>query len=209
MRNILSNEGSGHDWWHIHRVWKLAIRLANKEGAKVNLNVVQLAALLHDIADWKTHDGNDLIGPKKATKWLLKIGADQNTICRVAEIISTLSFRGTKEIKKMNTIEGMLVQDADRLDAMGAIGIARGFVFAGHKNLPIYDPRLKSKLNMSPEEYKNLNRRSYTQINHFYEKLLLLKGLMNTKSAKIIAESRHKFMLEYLDRFYKEWDGEL
>lgn len=201
-RKILEGESSGHDWWHTYRVWRTAIYIGKKE--KVNLFVVQLAALLHDISDWKFNKGDDDVGPKLAREWLEKMRVEENTISHVCKIIKEMSFKGAGVKTKMRTKEGMVVQDADRLDAIGAIGIARTFAYHGHEGREIYNPNIKPELHDSFEKYKNSKG---STINHFYEKLLLLKNLMNTKTAKGIAEKRHKFMEQFLDRFLKEWEG--
>jgi len=206
IKNKLTGEGSGHDWWHVYRVWKNAIHIGKHEN--VDLFVVELAALLHDIADWKFHDGDDDIGPQLSRKWLEKLAVDEAVISHVCQIIKDASFKGSGVEAKMKSTEGMVFQDADRLDAIGAIGIARGFMFAGSKNLPMYDPDVKPIDIDDNKVYKNIKRPSYTQINHFYEKLLLLKELMNTTTAKKIAEKRHKIMEEYLKNFFQEWEGE-
>ena len=203
VRKRLGKEVTGHDWWHAYRVWKMALRIAKEEG-DADLFVVQLAALLHDIADWKFCQGDTTLGPKIAEKWLKKLGVKEEIISHVCEIIREISFKGAEVKSEMKTKEGMIVQDADRLDAMGAIGIARCFATGAKLNREIYNPQIKPKLHKTFEEYKNSES---TSINHFYEKLLLLKDLMNTKTAKKIAEKRHKFMEQFLDRFFKEWDG--
>lgn len=202
VKDKLSGEGSGHDWWHIYRVWQNAKHIGQYEQA--DMFVVELAALLHDIADWKFNDGDDSVGPKLAREWLTKLQVEENIIAHVCQIIKDLSFKGAGVKSKIHTIEGMVVQDADRLDALGAIGIARAFAYGGHKNREMYNPNVKAEQHNSFEEYKNSHG---TTINHFYEKLLLLKNLMNTTTAKKIAESRHAFMEEYLERFYDEWAG--
>lgn len=202
IKNKLSGEGSGHDWWHIYCVWKNAIHIGKDEN--VNLFVVQLAALLHDISDWKFNDGDDDVGPRLAREWLEKMQVEENIISHVCEIIKEMSFKGAGVKTFMRTKEGMVVQDADRLDAIGAIGIARTFAYGGHKGREIYNPNVKPELHDSFEKYKS---GTGPTINHFYEKLLLLKDLMNTKTAKKIAEERHRFMEQFLDRFYKEWEG--
>jgi len=202
IKNKLSGEGSGHDWWHVYRVWKNVIHIGKHEN--VNLFVVQLVALLHDISDWKFNDGDDDVGPKLAREWLEKVQVEEDIISHVCEIIKEMSFKGVGVKTPMRTKEGMVVQDADRLDAIGAIGIARTFAYGGHKNREIYNPNIKPDLHDSFEKYKS---GTCPTINHFYEKLLLLKDLMNTETAKKIAEERHKFMEQFLDRFYKEWDG--
>ena len=202
VKSKLDGESSGHDWWHTYRVWKTAVNIGKKEDA--DLFVVQLAALLHDIADWKFHSGDDSIGPKLAREWLEKLDVDENIISHVCEIIKGVSFKGAGVKSKIKTKEGMVVQDADRLDALGSIGIARAFAYGGHKGREIYNPNIKPEKHESFEQYKN---NKGTTINHFYEKLLLLKDLMNTETARKIAEERHKFMEEYLDKFFKEWEG--
>ena len=202
IKSKLDGESSGHDWWHTYRVWKTAVNIGKKEDA--DLFVVQLAALLHDIADWKFHSGDDSIGPKLAREWLEKLDVDENIISHVCEIIKGVSFKGAGVKSKIKTKEGMVVQDADRLDALGSIGIARAFAYGGHKGREIYNPNIKPEKHESFEQYKN---NKGTTINHFYEKLLLLKDLMNTPSARKIAEERHRFMEEYLDKFFKEWEG--
>ena len=204
VKRTLKDVGAGHDWWHVYRVWKIAKHIGKKESA--NMFVVELSALLHDIADWKFHKGDDTIGPKIARKILSKHKVSENVVDYVCDIIATIAFKGAGVKTKMKTIEGKIVQDADRLDAIGAIGIGRAFAYGGHKNRPMYDPNKKPVLHRSKEEY--FKSESPT-INHFYEKLLLLKDRMNTKTAKEIAQKRHKFMKVYLDRFFKEWEGKL
>lgn len=200
----LSGEGSGHDWWHIVRVWNMAKRLALNESA--DLFVVELAALLHDIADWKFHDGDDTVGPKVARQILEQHAVSSEVAEHVCEIIATLSFKGAAVKTEMRTLEGKIVQDADRLDAIGAVGIARVFAYGGHKGQPLHDPQLAPTLHQSKEAYF---KSTGTSVNHFYEKLLLLKERMNTKTAKEIAEGRHIVMESYLKRFFQEWDGEV
>ncbi|MEE9259223.1 MAG: HD domain-containing protein [Nitrospinaceae bacterium] len=204
VESVLSGDGSGHDWWHVYRVWRLAVKLAEAEGA--DQEVVELAALLHDIADWKFHDGDVNKGPEEARRWLTQIGARPEVVSHVCDIIATVSFKGAGVPTPMKTLEGKVVQDADRLDAIGAVGIARTFAYGGHKNRLMYHPDQKPVLHGSFEEYKN--NRGHT-INHFYEKLLLLKERMNTASGKKLAEDRHRFMEVFLGRFYKEWEGTL
>jgi len=202
MKSELTGEGSGHDWWHVYRVWKNAVQIAKHE--EVDLYVVELAALLHDIADWKFNDGNEDIGPQLAREWLESLNVEETKISKVCEIIQDISFKGSGVITKMTTIEGMIVQDADRLDAMGAIGIGRAFAYGGSKGREMYNPELKPEKHDSFEQYKKSQGSS---INHFYEKLLLLKELMNTNTAKKIAEKRHTVMLDFLDEFFHEWEG--
>jgi uncharacterized protein len=203
VQSVLLGESSGHDWWHIYRVWKMATRIA-KDEHEIDIFVIELAALLHDIADHKFHDGDLTVGPKKAREWLLSIGVDSGVAEHVATIISEISFKGAKVATPMSTKEGSIVQDADRLDAIGAIGIARTFAYGGHKGQEMYDPAVKSHMHDSFESYTNNNNPT---INHFYEKLLLLKDRMNTKTGKKIAEERHLYMKTYLDRFFNEWEG--
>jgi len=200
----LGDEGSGHDWWHVHRVWKMAKRIGQEESA--DMFVVELAALLHDIADWKFHGGDDNVGARAARKLLSKQGVHKEIIDHVCEIIRTAPFKGAGVRTKMQTLEGKVVQDADRLDAIGAIGFARAFAYGGYRNQPIYNPNQKPVLHQSKAAY--LKGRSPT-INHFFEKLLLLKDRMNTKTAKKVSRERHRFMEKYLNRFFKEWKGEL
>ena len=203
VRDLFTGEGSGHDWWHIYRVWKMAQHLTAEE-KDVDHFVIELAALLHDIADWKFYGGDEDAGPKAAREWLEQQRVDEEVIVHVCEIIKHLSFKGAGVKSQMETKEGMIVQDADKLDAIGAIGIARTFAYGGHANRALYDPDIKPEYHTSFEAYKN--NQSHT-INHFYEKLLLLKDLMNTQAAKKVAEDRHKYMEEFLNRFYAEWDG--
>ncbi len=201
IQTKLQGEGSGHDWWHIYRVLKNAIYIGKEE--KADLFVVQLAALLHDVADWKFHDRDNNIGSKLAREWLENLRVDEETISHVCNIIEDVSFKGASVKTPMKTKEGMIVQDADRLDAIGAIGIARTFAYGGYKSREIYNPTIKPEKHESFEQYKN-SRGSV--INHFYEKLLLLKDLMNTETARKIAGGRHAFMEQFLDRFFEEWD---
>jgi uncharacterized protein len=202
VENKLSGDGSGHDWWHIFRVWTLAKKIAVEE--KAQIEIVELGALLHDIADWKFHDGDDSIGPTIAREFLNSNNVENKLSDSVVEIISTLSYKGAEVATPMKTLEGKIVQDADRLDAIGALGIARTFAYGGYKNRLIYHPDEKPVLHESYEDYKK--NEGHT-INHFYEKLLLLKERMNTNTGKRIAEGRHKFMQSFLDQFYREWDG--
>lgn len=193
---------SSHDWWHILRVWNMAKHLSQIE--KADAFVVELGALLHDIADWKFHDGDDTVGPRVAGEILTDHGINPTVIDQVCEIISTISFKGATVPTPMSTLEGKIVQDADRLDAIGAIGIARTFAYGGNKNREMYNPEQKPTQHGSKEAY--FNSGSHT-INHFYEKLLLLKDRMNTHAAKQIAQARHQFMETYLEEFFKEWEG--
>jgi uncharacterized protein len=203
VKDALQHDSSGHDWWHVYRVWQLAIRIGRLEG--VELFVVELSALLHDIADFKLHNGNETVGPRLARSWLERQGVNRNTLDHVIEIIETMSFKGANVRVPMRSREGMVVQDADRLDALGAIGIARTFAFGGFKGRSIHDPQIRPEYHTSFEAYKT----SYgPTINHFYEKLLLLKERINTDTAKQIAAGRHNFMEQFLIRFFLEWDGQ-
>lgn len=205
VKNKLYGEGTGHDWWHILRVWQMAKHIGKKENA--DLFVVELAALLHDIADWKFQEGgDDSIGAMIAKEWLEKFEVEDKAISHICDIIVGISFKGAEVKDKLGSIEGKVVQDADRLDAIGAIGIARCFAYGGSKERQIYDPNIKPGAHKSFAEYKKSNSPS---INHFYEKLLLLKDRMNTQTGKLIAKDRHQFMENYLDRFFKEWKGEI
>jgi len=202
IRLKLEGEGSGHDWWHVYRVWKNAIHIGKQE--KADLFVIELAALLHDIADWKFHNGNEDIGPQLAREWLETLSVEESVIAHVCRIIRAISFKGAGVKNTMDSPEGLIVQDADRLDAMGAIGIARTFAYGSSKHREIYNPTVNPQLHASFEQYKNSEG---TTINHFYEKLLLLKDLMNTPTARKIAEGRHKYMQEFLQQFFLEWEG--
>ena len=202
VKEKMMGEGSGHDWWHVWRVWQLAIKIGQIE--KADLLIVQLGALLHDIADWKFNDGDTKAGGKAATIWLKKIKVDNNLINKVIEIIDNSSFKGANVKEYPLTKEGKIVQDADRLDAIGAIGIGRTFAYGGSKNREMYNPEIQIKMANNFEEYKMSGQ---TTINHFYEKLFLLKDRMNTGTGKKIAEKRHKFMEQFLEEFYSEWKG--
>lgn len=204
VKSRQSGEASGHDWWHTVRVYNTAMTIAEKENA--DTKIVALAALLHDIADYKFYDGDETIGPKTAREWLFKNGADENIINEITDIIANMSFKGAHVDSSLKTLEGKIVQDADRLDAIGAVGIARTFAYGGKKGRAIYNPDIPPANFTTFEEYKINNS---STINHFYEKLLLLKDLMNTQTARDIAEERHKFMENFLDRFLKEWDGNI
>jgi len=203
VRQTLEGAEGGHDWWHIYRVWKLTKKIAAEEGA--DLFVVELAALLHDIADPKFYDGDEEIGPKTAKEFLQKQAVDAVIIDHVDKIIRNISFKNSFQNAGFRSKELDVVQDADRLDAIGAIGIARAFNYGGFKNRPLYDPQILPNQSLTKEEYKNSVSPT---INHFYEKLLLLKDLMNTATGKKMAEERHRFMEIYLDKFYLEWEGE-
>lgn len=202
VRKELAGAEAGHDWWHIERVWKNARKIAASE--TVNLLIVELGALLHDIADAKFHDGDENIGPAKARNFLASEGTDESVINEVEMIIRHISFKGGNFNKTYTSKELDVVQDADRLDALGAIGIARAFQYGGFKNREIYNPGIPADLYMDKEAYK---KSTAPTINHFYEKLLLLKDRMNTNTGKQMAEERHSFMEQYLEQFYKEWEG--
>ncbi len=202
VKQELANAEGGHDWFHIERVWKSAKTLAQTEQA--NSLVVELGALLHDIADSKFNGGDEELGPQKAETFLKSLSVDDDVIKQVVYIIRNISFKGGKHQTTERTPELDIVQDADRLDAIGAIGIARAFNYGGFKNRELYNPAIQPNLNMSKEEYKNSTAPT---LNHFYEKLLLLKDLMNTESGKKLAEQRHVFMEQYLSQFYNEWEG--
>lgn len=201
VKETLEGAEAGHDWFHIERVWKLSLKIAETEGG--NREVVELAALLHDIADPKFHNGDETLALKISEEWMNSLKVSPDVVEQVLFIIKNISFKNRGERLENPPIELQIVQDADRLDAIGAIGIARTFNFGGFKNNMMYHPEIPPKLNMSKEEYK---KNEGTTVNHFYEKLLLLKDLMNTNSAKKIAAERHDFMLKFLERFYKEWN---
>ncbi len=204
VKEKLEGAEAGHDWFHIERVWKLSKKIAEKEGG--NLEVIELSALLHDIADPKFHNGDETLALKISKNFLEEIHVNAELIEQVLFVIKNISFKNRAEAPENPPLELQIVQDADRLDAIGAIGIARTFNFGGFKNNLMYHPEIKPNLGMNKEEYKKSNG---TTINHFYEKLLLLKDLMNTETAKKIASERHDFMLQFLDEFYKEWNVEL
>ena len=200
VQRSFQNAEGGHDWWHTHRVYVNAKKIAESE-IDIDIEVVLLAALLHDIADSKFHNGDEEIGPETARKFLASEGFDNRKLEHVVSIIKNISFKGGNSKRTFNSKELDIVQDADRLDAIGAIGIARVFNFGGFKGNEIYNPEIKPNLEMTKEEYKKGRQPS---INHFYEKLLLLRELMNTKTGREIAEERHEFMLKYLEQFYRE-----
>ena len=203
VKQQLENAEGGHDWFHIERVYKNSILIAQEEDC--DLTVVKLGVLLHDIADSKFHDGDETIGPKTARTFLESENVFEETINHVINIIENISFKGGNFENKFSSKELEIVQDADRLDAIGAIGIARTFNYGGFKNRALYDPSIAPNLSMSKEEYKNSNSPT---LNHFYEKLLLLKDKMNTATGKKIALERHKYMENFLSQFYAEWEGE-
>ncbi|HSQ87513.1 HD domain-containing protein [Romboutsia sp.] len=200
VKEKLYGEGSGHDWWHIERVYNMSKFLASKENA--NNFIVEMTALLHDIDDWKFSKGNET-NTYVTEEFLKSVNVDKEDIGNIINIIKTMSFKGGIVDSSQCTLEGMVVQDADRLDAIGAIGVARTFAYGGYKNSQMYDPSIKPMEFESLEEVKNVKNHT---INHFYEKLLKLKDLMNTETAKEIAIRRHKFMKQFLDEFYYEWN---
>lgn len=201
VQEQLKGAEAGHDWFHIERVWKLSKKIAVNENC--NLDVVELAALLHDIADPKFHAGDETLALKIAGKFLESQNGSPEMIAQVLFIIKNISFKNRDEVPAVLPIELKIVQDADRIDAIGAIGIARTFNFGGFKNNLMYHPEIAPKLNMTKEQYK---KSEGTTINHFYEKLLLLKDLMHTETAKALAQERHDFMLKFLSEFEKEWN---
>lgn len=204
VKDRLVDAEGGHDWFHIERVYKNALLIAKSED--VDITIVALGALLHDIADSKFHDGDESVGPKVAREWLSSQDADPEIIEHVLQIIKNISFKGGNQSQAFRSLELDVVQDADRLDAIGAIGIARTFNYGGFKDMKIYDPAIPPKLDMTKEEYKNAKAPT---INHFYEKLLLLKDRMNTETGKRLAQKRHVYMEGFLDQFYMEWNGEV
>lgn len=204
IKNNFYGESSGHDWWHIYRVWQNAKTIGKKE--KANMFIVEMGALLHDIADYKFHGGDEKIGGKVAREYLKKLSIPEKDINNIVYIIDNISFKGALVKEKMKSLEGRVVQDADRLDALGAIGIARVFATGAKLNRPIYDPNVKPIMHKNFKQYSKKNGHS---INHFYEKLLLLKNRMNTKTGKKIAANRHIYMEKYLTRFYKEWEAKI
>ncbi|RXG24473.1 HD domain-containing protein [Leeuwenhoekiella aequorea] len=204
VKQTLADSEGGHDWFHTLRVYKNALHIA--QGEKSNVMVVALGALLHDIADSKFHDGDESVGPTLAREFLEREGAEKELIEAVILIIGNISFKGGNKISQYTSPELQIVQDADRLDALGAIGIARTFNYGGFKNRKLYDPAVPPRLDMTPEEYK---KSEAPTINHFYEKLLLLKDRLHTQTAKDIAAKRHAFMEDFLIQFYAEWEGSL
>ena len=203
VKEILKGAEGGHDWFHIQRVFKNTLLIAKDE--KVDVLVVSLGALLHDIADAKFNGGDETVGPKMASVLLQSLEVDKKIVDHVVKIIENISYKSSLDSKKLFTSKELqVVQDADRLDAIGAIGIARAFNYGGFKNRELYNPEIDPNLQMTKEEYK---KSKAPTINHFYEKLLLLKDKMNTESGKKLAEKRHEFMLDYLEQFYKEWNG--
>jgi uncharacterized protein len=203
VKDVLMGAEAGHDWFHIGRVWKTAKHIAQTE--LVDGFVVELGALLHDIADSKFHGGDETVGPRQARAFLESLGVEESVVAHVENIVAHISFKGGNHEQAFKSPELDVVQDADRLDALGAIGIARAFTYGGHKGRELYNPAVPPNLNMTKEEYK---RSTAPTINHFYEKLLLLKDRMNTTTGKAMAERRHRFMEVYLEEFFREWEGE-
>ena len=204
VKSTLENAEGGHDWFHILRVWNNSKLIANNEN--VDEFIVELGALLHDIADSKFHNGDETVGPKVARKFLETQQVEETIIQHIENIITNISYKGGNFEQKFTSQELAVIQDADRLDAIGAIGIARCFNYGGFKNRPLYNPEIAPKLNQTKEEYKNSEAPT---INHFYEKLLLLKDRMNTISGKKIAKERHQYMEIFLQQFYDEWEGKV
>ncbi len=205
FKENFSGEGTGHDWFHIQRVWKLSKNIAKKEG-DLDIFVVEMGALLHDIADHKFHDGDENIGTEKAAEYLSKYDIEEMPKNKIVEIVKEISFKGMRVPTKMSTKEGEVVQDADRLDAIGAIGVARTFAYGGSKNREIYNPLVKPVCHTSFAAYKVSTAPT---INHFYEKLLGLKDRLNTETAKKESKRRHEFMESFLQNFYQDWEGSL
>mgnify|MGYP003644828077 CR=1 FL=1 len=203
VQQTLENAEGGHDWFHTLRVYNNALQIA--KGENVNTLIVALGALLHDIADSKFHDGDESVGPRVAREFLIKNNADSAVVEHIIAIIKNVSFKGGNIDRDFNSLELQVIQDADRLDAIGAVGIARTFNYGGFKNRKIYDPAIPPRLDMTPEEYK---KSTAPTINHFYEKLLLLKDRFNTTTGKRLAQKRHEFMELYLKQFYAEWNGD-
>jgi uncharacterized protein len=204
VKNELAGAEAGHDWFHVERVWKTAKNIAKE--VDVDILTVELAALLHDIADSKFYDGDEEIGPEKARSFLLSIGTDDVVVLHIQQIIKNMSYKNSFDALTFTSKEMQVIQDADRLDAMGAIGIARAFAYGGFKNRELYNPAIPPDINHSKETYK---KSQAPTINHFYEKLLLLKDSMNTKTARRMAEQRHLFMEQYLKQFFEECEGEI
>jgi uncharacterized protein len=203
VRDELCSDSSGHDWWHVYRVREMAVRLAAEEQA--DCYIVELAALLHDISDYKLNGGDHDKGPRVAQEWLLGLGVSPRCAAAVAEIIANMSFKGAGSASTVRTVEGQIVQDADRLDALGAIGVARAFAYGGYAGQLIHEPEQSPHYHASADDYF---KRDSTTINHFYEKLLLLKDRMHTASARKVAEKRHVVLQNFLQDFFTEWDAD-
>ena len=202
VKQELQNAEGGHDWWHIERVWKNAKKIARSES--VNLFIVELGALLHDIADHKFNDGDESRGVNKARKFLKSLSVEENVIDHIEKIMMNISFKGGNFSQEFSSKELAVVQDADRLDAIGAIGIARAFNYGGYKGRELYNPAIAPSIGMTVEQYQ---KSTAPTVIHFYEKLLLLKDRMNTETGRKLAEQRHQFMELYLEQFFKEWEG--
>jgi uncharacterized protein len=205
IKNLLSGETTGHDYFHIERVVKNAKNVARYEGG--DLFIIEMAALLHDIADWKFHQDDENISQNKIKEWLLSLKVSEKETQNIFDIVKHISYKGGTNKVRMNSIEGKIVQDADRLDALGAIGIARAFAYGGYSGREIYNPSVKAREYKSFNQFKNSLYKN-TSINHFYEKLLLLKDKMNTKTGKKMAIKRHNFIKKYLKQFFYEWKGQ-
>lgn len=201
IKEHFKHEGSGHDWWHIYRVRNMALKIAEHE--KGNCFLIEMAALLHDLDDWKLTTISD---NSKTIEWLNQLDLSAKESEKIVQIIEEVSFKGAGVETRATTSEAKIVQDADRLDAIGAIGIARTFAYGGNKNRLLYDPEIKPELHQSFDAYQ---KSTAPTINHFYEKLLLLKDRMNTASAKELAKERHEYMMEFLNHFFNEWEGKL
>lgn len=199
IKKEFDNESTGHDWHHIERVTQISLQISETEGG--NKEVIELAGLLHDISDHKFNGGDFEKGGKEAERIMFEHGIEQGIIEQVVAIVNTISYKGANVANKISSLEGKIVQDADRIDAIGAIGIARTFAYGGHKGHPIYDPKIKPQLHDKAEDYQKTTH----TVNHFYEKLLLLKDRMNTDTGKKIAAQRHLFMVGFLEQFYEEW----
>jgi uncharacterized protein len=204
VKELMAGEASGHDWWHVYRVWQMARRLGSESGAE--MLPVELGALLHDIADWKFNGGDKDAGPRAAREWLEAIDADPGVVDHVGEIIATVSFEGAGVPDRPATLEAEIVQDADRLDAIGAIGIGRTFAFGGARGREMYNPDVDPELHDSFDSYK---KSASPTINHFYEKLFLLRDRMKTPAARKIADERHQYLEGFVARFLDEWNGAL
>jgi uncharacterized protein len=203
VRRAMEGDGTGHDWWHVWRVWRTADRLAKTE-PRADRVVVSLGALLHDLGDWKFHGGDEEAAPREAGKLLKRHRADAALIARVQQVCREISYKGAGVADRPTSLESRIVQDADRLDAIGAIGVARAFAYGGAKSRLLYDPRERPVLHRSFAAYKK--SKGHT-INHFHEKLLLLKDRLHTREARRIARARHEYLVKFLDRFHAEWDG--
>ena len=201
-----AEESTGHDWWHIERVLNVAKVIAKKE--KADMYIVQLGALLHDISDFKFNGGDEFLGGKLSAEWLISLKAGEKVAGEVQHIVDNISFKGLGEKNKIKSLEGLIVQDADRLDAIGAIGIARCFAYGGSKNRPIYSPT-NNKQKIKDKKFEEYKKGANSSFEHFSDKLLHLKKLMNTKTGKMIAEKRDKYLRDYVKEFLLEWNGKL